>query len=403
MNLDKDKKDNITYLKDTNGKKINKKKLIITIVVGILIAIFLIIFAVYAMNEEFRTFFDVYILRKDIEEDSLASIKVDNLSVDNVFAYSNYIAVLKDNIITSYNSSAKAETEINVEISTPIIDTNGDYVAIAEKNGQKLYLIYKNEIAWKKDLEGNISRINVNPNGYVSIILSGTSYKSVIVLYDNSGNELFKTYLASTIAVDTDISDDNKYISFAEINISGTLIQSNIKVISIDKAKENPSDSTVYKYSADAGSLALSIKYQSKSKLVCMYDDSIHVIENQQDRKILDLADNSKKISFADIDLKNYVVSTVEESGGLFSTKTAVTLLNTSTEKQNVYNLAGAVKGLYSYGDRVGVNLGLEVHFVDTNGWLVKKYTSSEEIRGIVMSNNIAGIIHKNKIEILSL
>lgn len=403
MIFDKEKKGNITYLKDTKEKKINKKKLAVLITVLSIIAVITIVFVIYAFNEQFRGLLDTYVLRKNIEEDNLPSIKIENVNTENIFAYSNYIGILKENTVTTYNSSAKKVSEMSVEITTPLIDASGDYVGIAEKGGKKFYLIQKNNILWQKEVEGNISRINVNSNGYVSLVISGTSHKSVIVVYDNLGSEIFKTYLASTIAVDTDISEDNKYMGFAEVNISGTLIQSNIKVISIDKAKENPSDAIIYKYTADSGSLIMNVKYQNKGKLVCMYDDSIHVIENEQDKKILDIKDQDPKITFADIELKSYAVTASEASDGLFSTKTAITLLNTSSEKSSVYNLTGSVKELYCYNDKVGINVGADVHFVDMNGWLIKKYTSTQEIRGVVISNNLAGIIHKNKIEIINL
>ena len=64
---------------------------------------------------------------------------------------------------------------------------------------------------WQNKVEGNIKKINVNKNGIVSIITEGTSYKSVIITFDKNGKELFKTYLASTIAVASDISVDGKY------------------------------------------------------------------------------------------------------------------------------------------------------------------------------------------------
>lgn len=403
MIFNKEKKDNITYLKNTTEKKINKKKLAGLITILVIMVISLIVFAVYAFNEQFRIVFDTYVLRKNVDENNLATIQIENIDTENIFAYSNYIAILKENIITTYNSSAKEVTKMNVEITTPLISTNGDYAAISEKNGKKIYLIQKNDVVWQKEVEGSISRINVNSNGYVSLVISGTSYKSVIVVYDNLGNEIFKTYLSGTIAIDTDISEDNKYMGFAEVNISGTLIQSNIKIISIEKAKESPSDAIIYTYTADSGNLIMNIKYQNKGHLICMYDNSIHIISNNQDKKILEIDGTDTNITFADIELKNQAVTTTEEKDGLFNTKTSVTLTNTSSEKSSVYNLTGSVKELYCYNDKVGVNVGAEVHFIDTNGWLIKKYTSSQEIRSVVISNNVAGIIHKNKIEILNL
>ena len=38
-------------------------------------------------------------------------------------------------------------------------------------------------VLWQNTLNGNISKISVNKNGYVSVILSGTSYKSIVVSF----------------------------------------------------------------------------------------------------------------------------------------------------------------------------------------------------------------------------
>ena len=68
-------------------------------------------------------------------------------------------------------------------------------------------------------------------------------------------------------------------------------------------------------------------------------------------------------------------MQTLETSKGLFSYKTDVEILNTVTQKTNVYTFDGVTKKLYTYGDKMAFNLGTEVHFINTNGWLVKKYT----------------------------
>ena len=67
----------------------------------------------------------------------------------------------------------------------------------AEKNGQKVYLISAGTILWETSVEGNISEVNVNENGYVSIIIKNTTYKSVIVFYDLTGTEIFRRYISN--------------------------------------------------------------------------------------------------------------------------------------------------------------------------------------------------------------
>lgn len=398
------KKDiNLLYFNQDEVKTINKKKIIGVGILLVIICLILVIYLVYAANENFRAFMDANILNKSIEQDNLKSITLENYDNSNIFAYSKYIAILKDNTLTTYNSSGKIEAENNIQITNPITTSNGKYLIIAEQDSSKIYLLKDNNIRWEKTLEGNISRISVNSSGYSAIILKGTAYKSVVLLLDDSGNEMFKYYMSSTIAVDASISEDNKYVGIAEVNTSGTLIQSNIKILSIAKAKENPTEAIVYTYNAPLNSLVLNIKYQNKNKLVCEYDNEIHVIKDNVDTKLTDINTDQEKITYYSIELDNNIVKNVEENASLFATNTAIKIINSTTQKENTYKFEGVIKEMYCSGSKIALNLGSEIHFVDTNGWLIKKYTSNQEVRKIVISNEVAGIIYRNKIELIKL
>ena len=398
------KKDiNLLYFNQDEVKTINKKKIIGVGILLVIICLILVIYLVYAANENFRAFMDANILNKSIEQDNLKSITLENYDNSNIFAYSKYIAILKDNTLTTYNSSGKIEAENNIQITNPITTSNGKYLIIAEQDSSKIYLLKDNNIRWEKTLEGNISRISVNSSGYSTIILKGTAYKSVVLLLDDSGNEMFKYYMSSTIAVDASISEDNKYVGIAEVNTSGTLIQSNIKILSIAKAKENPTEAIVYTYNAPLNSLVLNIKYQNKNKLVCEYDNEIHVIKDNVDTKLTDINTDQEKITYYSIELDNNIVKNVEENASLFTTNTAIKIITSTTQKENTYKFEGVIKEMYCSGSKIALNLGSEIHFVDTNGWLIKKYTSNQEVRKIVISNEVAGIIYRNKIELIKL
>lgn len=399
-NKSNEKGNNIIYFNKNEHRTFNKKRIAGLIILLVIIVIFIVGYILYATNEEFRTFMDMNVLRKEITENNLNSIVLEDYDKSNIYAYSNKIAVLKDNILSLYTASGRREGQLEVQISTPITYSNGRYFMIAQQDSSKAYLIRDNEIVWEKDLEGNISRVSVNSAGYSSIILTGTAYKTVIVVFDNQGNELFK-YMSSTITVDSAISEDNQYLSFAEVNISGTFVQSNIKTLSIEKAKTSPNEANVFTYNADSNSLILNIKYQNNNKLVCMYDDSVHVIKNNEDTKVADI--NSSGMTFYSIELNNHLVGTVESTSGLLDTQTSVQIINMDNQNQSTYNFNGVTKELYSYGNKIALNLGSEVHFIETNGWLIKKYTSSQEIRKIVITDEIAGIVYRDRIEIVNL
>jgi len=387
---------------NTNYKgKLNKKKVIIIVSIIVIIILLAVLTSIYMLNKTFRNNVDKYIFRKNIEENHGPVIELPSqVESNNILAYDNYVGILNKSILSVYTSGGKKDKELEVEISNCISDTSNRFLALAEKEGTKLELISGTEILWKKDIEGSIANIFVNKNGYVSVVVTGTSHKNVIVTYNPEGTELFRTFLSQTTAIDVDISNDNKYLAYAEVDTSGSFIQSNIKIISMEKAQTDPKNSTEYIYPAESKEIVTSIKYQDDNKLVCMYDDSIHVIENNSDKKILDISDT--KNTFADINLKNSVACITEKSSGLFA-NIDVEITNITNNKSNVYNIDGVAASMKTRDDVIAVNIGTEVYFVNTSGWLLKKYESSTEIKDIILGSNIAGIVYADKIEIINL
>ena len=383
-------------------RELNRKKVIITGIISIILVVLIILICVYIANRSFRDFIDKYVLMKNVSENNVTSIALEESESYQVYAYDKYVSIFNKNTLAGYNSYGKKEYELTVEITNPIIDTNNRFLLMAEKGKQKIYLISGNNIVWEKELEGNISRVSVNKNGYVSVILTGTTYKSIVQIFDSTGKEMFKTYLSSSIVVDSDISYDNKYLSFAEVSTNGTLVQSMIKTISIQKAQETPSESIISTITSPSDSTIINLKYQDGNKLICMYDDSIYCIYNQKAEELINLEEESKKISFADIELSNFAFRIVEESI-LLSTESKVELMNTSSKKINIHTIDSVVKEVYSYDDSIALNLGSEVHFIGTNGWLIKKYISSQEVRKIVMGSDFGVIVYRDKIEIVEL
>lgn len=382
-------------------KKISKKKIAIISLIATLVVAIIIIAIVYCVNKDFRSFWDKYILMKNVTENNLPSIAIDNVDSNNIFAYDKYIVVLKNNILTAYNNLGKEEYSENIAITTPIVDHKGRFFLIGEKNAKKIYLMEGNKKVWEKELEGNIARVSVNKNGYVAVVLTGTTYKSVIQIFNAEGKELFKTYLSNSTVMDVDISVDNRYVSFVEVSSDATLVQSSIKTISVEKASTIPSESIVYTSDMQTNRLPIAIAYQEQNKLVCFFDNEIDVWKEGKLEVVTYLEEEGKKITFADIQLSNQVVRVVENSS-LLHTESTIEVINTENKNISTYMLQGAIREIVTYDQVIALNLGSEVHFVGTNGWLKKKYNSSQEIKKIVITDAFAGIVYRDKIEIVN-
>lgn len=382
-------------------KELNKKKIWKWIISIVCIVLIVSITILYTTNERFREVLDKYVFRKEVQENNLPSIEVDSSKNVNVCAYGKYIGALEQNIFKIYNRAGNQEDNLDVEISNPIFESNGDYLCIAEKKGQRVYLIKDKNIVWQNQIEGNISDVSVNKNGYVTITVSGTTYKTVVVVYDSNGNALFKNFLYTTNVIDTDISSDNKYLAIAEANFTGIVAQSSIKIISIEDAQKKESDSIKYTHLAESDDLIINIKYHDKDRLVCMYDKHIDIYSEGKNTEIVRFKDEN--VLFSDINLSNKLIKIEKKSTGLFSAEAEMKIINTSTQKEVIFAIDNVPKAIYVQDNMIGINLGTSAIFVNDSGWLVKKYQSSQEIQEIVLCDNIGAIVSKNKIEIISL
>lgn len=389
------------FFEEEKKKKINTKKVVIVSIIVFLIVLTIISTIVYCNNASFRKWTDKNILRKEIEQGNTVSIEFNGETNSNVYAYDKYIIILENKVLKIYDTIGAEVASITTEINNPIFDTAGKYLVVAEENGENVYLISGRKMLWSTETEGKITEVQVNENGYVGIVISDISYKNIIDIYDLNGKSLFKTYVATNKVVDISISKNNQYLAIAEVDISGVMLQSSIRVISMEKARTDPSNSIINTYYSDIGKLIMNIEYQGKDRVLCIYNDSIEVIENEQKNMLAKL--ENPKITFASIELKNNIVTVEEKEAEEYTGVSSVSIMNVANNKIKKYETEEIAKEIYTYENIIALNFGTDLHIINTNGWLMKKYISSQEINKIVMSNKVVGIIYRDRIEIIDL
>ncbi|MBR6034331.1 MAG: hypothetical protein IKP28_06400 [Clostridia bacterium] len=380
--------------KKEEPKKLNKKKVVKMTLIMFGFAIVVLLASMYIGNSEFRGWTDKYILGKEITENTGAIINIDSESNPYIYAYDRFIVVLNRNHLQSYGGGGSKESDIELTITNPLFASNGRYLCVAEKGGNKIYLISGEHILWQKDLEGEISQISVNRNGYVSV-----SHKSMVKLYNNDGKELATAHLSSTYPIDTAVSNDNSELAIAEINYSGNLLQSNIKIISVDKTVSDPDNAVIYTYKSEKKNIITKIYYQDGNTLMCMLDNGI--VKRVGDESSEETKFDTNTL-FADINLNGHTVEVKKIQSGLFSAEAQIEIKPVGRANPNVYMTNFIPKDINVYDSMIAINAGTEVDFINTNGWLIKKYTSTRNIKDVVMCGSVAGIVYKDKIEIVN-
>lgn len=374
-----------------------KKRIIIASAI-ILIILVATIFALYINDKPARDWIDVHILGKDVIEEDLPVVALNADRTNQVYAYSKYLAVLNNKTLKIYNSLAEEVNSIDLDISLGKFNSSENYLAIAEEGGNNICLILDKTYLWSSSVDGEILQIYTNPNGYVAVVTSDATHKSILNVFNPSGKKLFKSYFSSTRIIDISISKDNKYIAIAELDTSGLNVQSNIKILSIENAQKDPDNAIIHTYNANSGNLIANVEYQDKNKILCMYDKSIEEISNNQSETIFKIENDN--IAFYTIGFSNSFAY-LEEAPGLFKSNASVKIVDTNSKQEKPIDLNDSVKSIRAKDNILEINLGSEIYFYDTNGWLKKRYEANREITEVTFSNSIAGVIYKDKVIVI--
>lgn len=381
-------------------RELNIRKIVITSIIAIFLIAIIVIFSLYIAEESFRKWVDVNVLRKDIASENVASIDLNVDKNNQIFCYNKYICILNEKNLKLYNQSGENITDISVDINTALFSSNDKYLAIAEKNGQEFCVITDKSYSWRQKVDGEILQIYINKNGYVALVTTDTTYKSIITVYDQTGKQLMRNFLSTTRVIDVTISNDNKNVAFAEMDTSGTLIKSSVKIISIEKAQTKSDESIIYSKEASTSKMILKVQYQDKNNLVCVYDDGINIVKDGKETEVLSKEDG---ITFMSGNLNNNIAYIKEEQVGAFESTSKLSIVNPLNGQTSTYNFDEIAKEMYTNGNIIGVNIGTEMYFIGTNGMLIKKYTSNQEITNVMITKGLAIIIYKDRIEIVNL
>lgn len=384
-----------------NQRKNKLKSFSILVCIILVIILYIILSIIYMYNLSFRNWCDEHILLKEIQQDKTRYIELDGDENSQIYAYDKYICILRKKKLDIYNKVGSKIETIDIDINKALFNTSGRYLVIAEDGGQKFYLISGNEKIFENEIEGNISQINVNSSGYVSIVITNTIYKSIVDVYNKDGKEIFKRNIATSRVADVEISDDSKYIAIAEVDISGILIKSKIQVISVEEVQNGSQNSIIYKYEAPVDKLIYNIEFKNKNEILCMYNNSIDLLKGNENHEVMNFDD--KNLSYISIDLDNRFLTIEEKYTGEYVSTTQTIIVNPETLKTREYIIDNIAKDIHTFQNKIAINFGTELYIINTNGILLKKYISKTEINDIIMTGSFVGVIYKDKIQIINL
>lgn len=378
---------------------VNLRKYRLLLIIFIVISI--ILFSLYLGVENFRKFVDEKVIKKEVEENSSKSTYLLTGNKSNVIPTLENIYTVQSGQLKSYDKYGIEKNSERVSISNPIFDLSDKYATISEKQSISFYLLEDGKVKWEKKVDTPIVGIKVNKNGYVAVMSENNIYKAVVTVFNNKGDKLFKTYVSDSYGMSASISNDNKYLVIGSVNYSKTIANSNIKIVSMEKAKTDPDGAIINEY--NIGKLLIDIKIKDGGEVIGQFSNSItrFGILDKKEEEIYKLESN---VELVDINNNNNIALIEKKVENENNSKFYLKIINAYGKQVSIYDLDDKLpKEILCRNDTIGINMNNGINIYTENGWLKKKYKSSTEIRDFNLSDSILTVIYRDKYEVIGI
>ncbi len=357
----------------------NKKPIIIG---SIIVLIFLFAFLGFYFHNNIKTY---------IEEESWIYTEPyieKNIELASIYEGGKKLFTISDNNLKVYNNQLNQVIEENINSSNVIFKSKGSYTSFLSTDKNFFRLYKDNNMLWNKSLSSDLKQISVNKNGLVSICFIQTGYKSGVKLFDTKGEELLNIYLASTYAVDAELSSDNKTLYVAEVDFNGINAISLVKIVDVlsktfTEIKLNSDEIIVDIEFTDTNSLLV----QSNKALYSIdIDNTIHTLYNFEENDVFYSTIKDFKSPLV-IEKGDYILRKITDEEERYIT------LNNEPQIVDV-----------AYG-KVALLFKNEVWILDGNCKVVKKCDTDEGVVDLKIFNNgrNVALIYNKKIALINI
>ncbi|MBR5011209.1 MAG: hypothetical protein IKY12_01485, partial [Clostridia bacterium] len=146
-------------------------------------------------SENFRYMLKNLDMQTDSVVESYSTVEFESPSETEVSLFGSNLAVCTKNKLTLFNLSGRKVLSEDVNLTNPIINTDGRYIMAYEMGQNSISLFNSFAKVYEETLDFPISDVASSNNGYFLVVTKTREYTSCVVLYDSEFdviNRVFK-------------------------------------------------------------------------------------------------------------------------------------------------------------------------------------------------------------------
>ncbi len=343
----------------------DKRKALKFVVTIIIIAIIISIAFPHILNVVFGNSID----------DEIVTVTTDVVSETDVDFIDGKFALYNSQGLKKYNTDGEFDSEYYKSAYTPIMHKNGKFTVLSDTSSNNFTVIKGNTIKYEGKAPQNIKSVTVNKKGYTTVITGETGYKSLVIVYDNKGEEKYRWYSDESYAIDAKLSDNSRILAVASVKM-----ETNKLVTIVEQYKLND-EATLSRVTVD-NTIPYSIAFDG-SKLVLIGDNKAYSIsrtghikgEYDYKGRVLECFDNENINSMA--------LALGEDNGD-----TELVILNKSLKERGLTRCDFHITMLDENNDKIAVAGQGAVKVVTARGTVLSEGELKKDGTYIVLADN---------------
>lgn len=225
----------------------------------------------------------------------LNSIKVDSSSNSKYLSYQDFVVKYSGDGISYIDSDGTVWDE-SYQMKTPIVDICDDYIAVADKNSNNIFVYNEDGKQGKITTSFPIIKVEVANQGVVAALLEDKD-ANYIEVFDKEGNKLVshKTLLDENgYPLDFSISDDGEKMVVSYVTVHNGAMGNRVVFFNFSSAGKNSSDKIVGEHKQYEEVLVPMVKFLSNSEVVAVGENILSIY------KIKDKSELTEEIKIKD-------------------------------------------------------------------------------------------------------
>jgi len=349
-----------------------------TLSVIVVLALFIII---YYQNRD-RNFFQ-------FGESNSKPIQSNQNSIDG---YSNAIINKSDGSVAVLTSSgfslhdSEGDLEVfDVALSTPALHTKGEFSVCYDLNAFDIFVLKGAKESYRIKTDNKIISAKVNRNGYLFVSTEKDGYNCECLIYNRSGDAIFKWDVSKSEFLDGDINDDNNTMilsltSAGDNKLVGEIIQINItnaKVI-----KQHSFDSMVF----------FAINFNTNDTYVALGSNCLKYFNTDGTEKwTYDY--NGKKLMKADVSNHDNMALAFSGSGEMYDGNfTDVIVVNRLGQTLGKKTYKGSADDISVGNSYISIAIDKEIIVASSDLEQKKKLITDYSVKNIVLFNDDSSV-----------